>query len=107
MGIPLGQALVNILVGFYESKLFRSTRKSPVYFRYVDDIFAIFKKKSDCNVFHQKLNALHPSLKFSFEKEQNNSLPFLEVFVKGNSTGFLTSIYRSQPLAASICVENP
>ncbi len=94
MGSPLGPALANIFVGFYEGQLFGSTSKPPVYFRYVDDTFAIFKKESDCNVFLQKLNALHPSLKFTFEKEQNNSLPFLDVFVENTATGFLTSIYR-------------
>ena len=42
MGSPLGPALANIFVGFYESRLFDNTAKPGVYSRYVDDSFAIF-----------------------------------------------------------------
>ena len=42
MGSPLGPALANIFVGYYEEKLFSQTQKPPTYFRYVDDTFAIF-----------------------------------------------------------------
>ena len=45
------------------------------------------------NVFKQ-LNCLHPSLKFTFEKEKNNCLPFLDVNVERTVTGFETSVYR-------------
>ena len=41
LGSPLGPALANIFVGYYE-KLFSQTQKSPTYFTYVDDTFAIF-----------------------------------------------------------------
>ena len=44
MGSPLGPALANILVGYYEETLFSETRKPPIYFRYVDDTFAIFDR---------------------------------------------------------------
>ena len=48
----------------------------------------------DCNYFQGKLNLLHPALKFTVEKEQNNSLNFLDVLVEKEGTGFLTSSYR-------------
>ena len=44
MGSPLGPALANIFVGYHESKLFFCVRKPTIYFRYVDDTFAIFKR---------------------------------------------------------------
>ena len=34
------------------------------------------------------------SLKFTFEKEKNNCLPFLDVNVERTATGFETSVYR-------------
>ena len=82
MGSPLGPALVNIFVGFYEEKLFSQKSKPFTYFRYVDDTF--FKQ----------LNCLYPSLKFTFEKEKNNCLPILDVNVERTATGFETSVYR-------------
>ena len=94
MSSPLGLALANIFVGFHESRLFDNTAKPGVYFRYVDDSFVIFGSELDCDHFQEKLNLLHPALKFTIEKEQNNSLHFLEVLVEKEDTGFLTSIYR-------------
>ena len=94
MGSPLGPALANIFVGFHESRLFNNTIKPGVYFRYVDDTFVIFGSELECDRFHVNLNQLHPALNFTVEKEQNNSLNFLDVSVEKGGTGFLTSIYR-------------
>ena len=94
MGSPLGPALVNIFVGFYEEKLFFQISKPSSYFRYVDDTFAIFRNEEESENFFNKLNCLHPSLKFTFEKEKSNYLPFLDVNVERTVTGFETSVYR-------------
>ena len=90
----VGSALANIFVGFHERTLFDNTAKPGVYFRYVDDSFVIFGYELDCDHFQEKLNLLHPALKFTIEKEKNNSLHFLDVLVEKEGTGFLTSIYR-------------
>jgi len=42
MGSPLGLALTNIFVSYYESKLFESFPKPLMYYRYMDDIFVVF-----------------------------------------------------------------
>ena len=73
---------------------FENTTKPGVYFRYVDDTFVIFGSELDCDHFQGKLSLLHPALKFTVEKEQNNSLNFLDVLVEKEGTAFLTSIYR-------------
>lgn len=94
MGSPLGPALANIFVGYYEEKLFSDMPKPSVYFRYVDDTFAIFRNEKESEEFLIKLNDLHSSLKFTFEKEKNNTLPFLDVCVERMKTGYVTSVYR-------------
>ena len=93
MGSPLGPALANIFVGYYEEKLFSQTQKPPTYFRYVDDTFAIFNHKAEADEFLTKLNCLHPSLKFTFEKEKGKCLPFLDVYIKRTDVGLETSVY--------------
>ena len=40
------------------------------------------------------LNFLHPSFRFTVEKEKDGVLPFLDVKIKKSSNEFLTSIYR-------------
>ena len=67
VGSPLGPALANIFVGNYEEKLFSQTQKSPTYFRFVDDKFAVFVHEAEADEFLTKLNCLHPSL--TFERE--------------------------------------
>ena len=94
MGSPLGPALANIFVGFHESRIFENATKPGVYFRYVDDPFVIFGSELDCDLIQGKLSLLHRTLKFTVEKEQNNSLNFLDVLIEKEGTGFLTSIYR-------------
>ena len=94
MGSPLGPALANIFVGYYEEKLFSQTQKPSTYFRYVDDTFAIFDHEAEADEFLTKLNCLHPSLKFTFEKEKEKCLPFLDVYVERTDVGLETSVYR-------------
>ena len=92
MGSPLGPALANIFVGYYEEKLFFQTQKPPTYFRYLDDTFAIFDHEAEANEFLAKPNCLHPCLIFTFEKEK--CLPFLDVYVERRDIGFENSVYR-------------
>ena len=49
MGSPLGPALANIFVGYYEEKLFSQTQKPSTYFTYVDDTFAIFDHEAEAD----------------------------------------------------------
>jgi len=55
-----------------------------------------FLKHDDCNAFlsHLNLNSLHPSSRFTHEKESNHSLPFLDVLVERRDSEYLTSVYR-------------
>ena len=94
MGSPLGPALANIFVGHQEQKLFNVVSRPLAYFRYVDDTFAVFRNEEECNAFLSHLNSLHPSLRFTHEKESNHALPFLDVLVERRDSEFATSVYR-------------
>ena len=94
MGSPLGPALVNIFVGYLEEKLFYQTQKPPTYFEYADNTFAIFDHEVKADEFLTKLNCLHPSIKFTFEKEKEKCLQFLDAYVKRTDIGFESSVYR-------------
>ena len=85
-----GPALANIFVGYQEAKLFNNIAKRP----YVDDTFAVFNNEEECNTFLTHLNSLHPSLRFTYEKKSNHSLPFLNMLVERYDSEFLTSVYR-------------
>ena len=94
MGSPLGPALANIFVGHQEEKLFIDNNQPLIYFRYVDDTFAMVEDEFNCNRFFKQLNLLHHSFTFIHEKEVNGKLPFLDVLVEKSNTKFLISVYR-------------
>ena len=98
---------VNTFVGFHDSGLFDNTVKPGAYFRFVDDTFAIFGSVLECDHFQEKLNLLHPALKFTVEKEQNSSFDFLDVLVEKEGTGFLTIVYRKPTFTGQYAHRNP
>ena len=94
IGSPLGPALANIFVGYYESKLFNKISKSTVYCRYINDTFSLFRKAIDFKKFLNYLNSLDLSLKFTNEIETNNFLLFFNILVIKSNNKFITSVYR-------------
>ena len=94
MGSPLGPVLANIFVGIQEENLFSMTSKPLLYYRYVDDTFALFDSKADADNFLLALNALHPALQFTHEEELDKKLPFLDVLLERWDNSFVTSVYR-------------
>ncbi|KAJ8946347.1 hypothetical protein NQ318_004237 [Aromia moschata] len=69
-----------------------------VWFRYVDDIFAVFDTKAiSLDNFVAKLNNRFPTIKFTYEVEHNEQLPFLDVLVIRNSENKLEfDVYRKE-----------
>ena len=60
----------------------------PIYYRwYVDETFVLF-----CLPDHY-LNFEHRNIRFTFEKENNNSIPFIDVLITRTSNGFKTFGY--------------
>ena len=49
--------------------------------------------EAQADEFLTKLNCLHPSLKFTFEKEKGKCVPFLDIYVKRIDVGLETSVY--------------
>ena len=67
-----------------------------LWYRYVDDTFSFIKRDCVDNVL-QVLNSFHDNIKFTFEKEGDNTLSFLDVKVIKKSDGsFETDIHRKQ-----------
>ena len=60
----------------------------------MDDTFVVFSNEDECDLFLDSLNSLHPSLRFTFEREFNLTLPFLDLLVEKSPSKFITSIYR-------------
>ena len=89
---PLAPVLVNIFMGFYESKWLNeyNLNKPKFYLRYVEDILAAFDKEQDSLNFLNFLNKMHSNIKFMIEKQINHSTAFLDVLISGINNQNLT-----------------
>ena len=92
MGSPVS---ANIVMEDIEQRAL-STFRTPLRFwkRYVDDTCTAIQS---CIIeeFHQHLNSIEPSIHFTYEIEQNNQLPFLDILLNRQDDGsILTSVFR-------------
>ena len=85
MGSSLSPVLAGLFMEYFETELLPTILDSPLsWFRYVDDVFSVWPDNQDFQGFFDKLNNLHPTIKFKVEFEENNCLPFLDVMVKNS-----------------------
>ena len=97
MGNPLGPTLANAFLAHHEVKWLDECPenfKPLVYRRYVDDTFLVFKSPSHVPLFLGYINSKHQNIEFTSEVESDDKLPFLDVLVKHEGSGFTTSVYR-------------
>ena len=86
MGSPLAPILANLFMGYHEKDWLEKAQvaKPTFYKRYVDDIFAVFESELDAETFHKYLNTKHKNIKFIYEKQIENKLPFLDILISNN-----------------------
>ena len=92
MGSPLGPLLANVFMS--ELEVPTLANDLDMWMWYVDDTFSFMKANQQTEVL-RKLNSFHPSIQFTYEREKNKSISFLDVFVERDSENKLnTSVYR-------------
>ncbi|XP_054710410.1 uncharacterized protein LOC129220094, partial [Uloborus diversus] len=98
---PLSPILSDIYMHYFEVKLFQKLQ-FQFYVRYVDDCFVLMNH-NDLNVDEVLviLNSIDSHIQFSYELEQNNCLPFLDVLVSRTESCFETTVYR-KPFSVSL-----
>ena len=97
MGSPLGPVIANIFMVELERRLIPTMYdKISLWFRYVDDTFTFIKRGEVDNII-RILNSFHESINFTFEKETDESISFLDVNVMKRTDGsFDTDIHRKK-----------
>ena len=94
MGSPVSVVVANLVMEHVKQKAL-SSFSQPIRFwkRYVDDVCSL--SRDDVTPFLKHLNAVEPSIQFNCEEEQDNFLPFLDIHLKHNPDGSIsTSVYR-------------
>ena len=94
MGSPLAPTLANLFMGHHEQNWLGNSKASNVLFykRYVDDIFCFFESEEHVELFFDFINAQHENIRFTYEKEENNKLPFLDIFINTANNEIGTSV---------------
>ena len=95
MGSPVSVIIANLVMENVEEEAMSTFLNPPKFWRrYVDDTFVIIKK-TEVDEFHNHINNIEASIKFTTEHETNNSIPFLDVCVtREASGGLMTKIYK-------------
>ena len=79
MGSPLGPVLANIFMVELESVLFPKLNDHvKKWRRFVDDTF-VYNKRGSIEYVLSMINSFHDNIKSTYEQENNNRLPFLDV----------------------------
>ena len=95
MGSPLAPTLASIFLMNFEKAFSNNSNFMPrIYKRYVDDTFMVFENSDHIDQFLDFVNSLHPNIKFTYEKEINNRLSFLDVLIHKTSSKFQTSTFK-------------
>ena len=87
MGTPPAMQLSNIWLKQFEPTIFADSKLKR---RYVDDVICT-TKINDTNNKLAVLNSLHPNLNFTFEIEQDNKIPFLDLLISRDENNLLHS----------------
>ena len=97
MGSPLAPILANLFMGYHENDWIEKAQvaKPTFYKRYVDDIFAVFEPELDAEIFNTYLNTKHKNIKFTYEKQIEHKLPFLDILISNNEN-LQTSVFHKK-----------
>lgn len=77
----------------FESSLEKRGLLPRVWWRYVDDVFAVIKVNEAESIL-SVLNSQYPSIKFTIEIEKDGRLPFLDVMVQRRDAVIEFDVYR-------------
>ena len=97
MGYPISVTIANLIMENVENRALQTFPNPPTLWkRYVDDTFVIIKKNV-LNAFHEHINNIEQSIKFTVELESDNLLPFLDVLIVKERNGKLTTTLYQKP----------
>ena len=94
MGSPLSPVLACLYLEFIERNKILPKMKDCLWLRYVDDILIMADSVDFIRNIFQFINSIEPTIKFTFEMENNNTLPFLDVQIIRIRNKLTFDVYR-------------
>ena len=95
MGNALSPVISNLYMEFYETILLpKVLPPNVIWYRYVDDVICLWPQTINPDNFLIKLNLLNPDIQFTMEREQNGSIPFLDLKLFRQDKDIRFTVYR-------------
>ena len=79
MASPIAPAFADIFMNWIFEKTTEFSIQPLMFYRYVDDCFAVFPNRVSALKFHHDMNTIQKDVKLTYELEQNKQLAFLDV----------------------------
>lgn len=96
MGNPLSPTIADIVLDTLLEQVTADLKREDVNIKliskYVDDLFAIIKRKDEEHIL-KTFNNYHNKLKFTIEKEEDNSIPYLDMRIFRENNTIVTDWY--------------
>ena len=98
MGLSLSVILANSYMEYLETEALKTAKLKPrLWRRFVDDVLLIWQHGLDTlPEFHNHINSLSESIKFTVEKEQEGAMNFLDMRIAKESGRLKISVFRKE-----------
>ena len=96
MDSPISSVAANLLMEAFEEKALRTAAEEGIeprfWKRYVDDVFSLIKKDR-AEKFLVHLNSQDENIRFTYEKEEDHRVPYLDVQVERKRKKLMTGVF--------------
>ena len=96
MRSPIAPLMAGVCMNCMLNEVSSFNPKPYIILRYVDDLFCVFNRERDLEMFFAKINSIHANIQFTKELEQNNQLPYLDVLVRRTDVKFKTTVFQKK-----------
>ena len=105
---PLSRVFACLFLEFLESGLFKYRLPSDTtYFRYIHDILIFQPQNTKIEEIAEKLNNVEPFINFTYEKDSNNSIPFMDSLIIRSHYSLTFKVYRNAPTKTISYISTP
>ena len=94
MGSPLGPVLAGIFIVELETRIVSTLANMVFNWKGFADDTVGYVKNGSIGIFLSKLNSFYFNIQFTYEVEEENKLPFLDVLLIRNGNFIETKVYR-------------